>query len=106
MARRQNGRTDICRDFLGAKMAEPSFAENAKCTAEPNRTEIAEICYQAIGGGGGVLGGERIRAWYNAVYPAPTLGPLSRERPPEWFSKCNICGGTPTTILTPFLHRE
>ena len=50
MARHQNGRTEICRDFLGAKMAEPSFAENAKCPAEPNRTEIAEICFQAMGG--------------------------------------------------------
>ena len=38
-------------------------------------------------GGWGFRCGGRLRAWYSAVYPTPTLGPLSRERPPERFSE-------------------
>ena len=46
-------------------MAEPRFAENTKCPAEPNRTEIAEICYQAMGGGGG----HPITIVHSTLYP-------------------------------------
>ena len=51
MARHQNGRTEIYRDFLGTKMAEPRFCRERKmpCRTEPNRD-----CRDLLPGDGGV----------------------------------------------------